>query len=251
MLLEGKTVVLTGGQGGIGRELAKQLRDAGAHLVVVDRRAAPDTLVANLADSTEVERLCATLAGRNVDVLINLAGLMYFGHLTMQPPEQLADMIQVNLQQPIRLTQAVLPGMLRRRAGHVVNVGSVFGALPFPHFVTYSATKAGLKAFSEGLRRECAGKGVEVTHIAPRAVKTPLNTGPIAELHRRTRTSHDSPEQVATAILNAMRSGRAHLTIGLAEHFFTKLNGLAPVLIDRALGSQRDIAEDILAQRTA
>ncbi len=251
MLLEGKTVVLTGGQGGIGSELARQIKDAGAHLIVVDRRAEPDALVADLSDSADVERLCATLAGRDVDVLINLAGLMYFGHLTLQPPQQLAAMIQVNLEQPIRLTQAVLPSMLRRHSGHIVNVGSVFGALPFPHFVSYSATKAGLKAFSEGLRREYAGKGIHVTHIAPRAVKTPFNAGPIAELHQRTRTVNDSPEQVAAAIVKAMTSGRNNLTIGLAESFYTKLNALAPALIDRALRSQRDVAEDILQKQTA
>lgn len=246
---EGRNIVLTGGQGGIGTVLADCLRASGANLVLVDRTPGPGVIQADLSDPDGLDVLCARLAGEPVDVLVNLAGLMYFGRLADQPPRQLAAMLRVNLEAPIRLAQAVIPGMLMRGRGQIVNVGSVFGALAFPHFTSYSASKAGLQAFSEALRREYAGKGITVTHVAPRAVKTPLNAGLIPELHRRTGVVNDSPEQAAAAIFAAMRDDRRAVILGFTERLATRLNALVPCAIDRALRAKRDIADDLLDTR--
>lgn len=246
MRLDGKTVVLTGGRGGIGAALADRLAMNGARLIIVDREPDPDGIQTDLSDPSAVDRLCARLAREPVDILINLAGLMYFGHLTDQPAAQLGAMLRVNLEAPIRLTQAVLPGMLARGRGQIVNVGSVFGALPFPHFSTYSASKAGLKGFSEALRREYAGKGITVNHIAPRAVATALNSGLIPELHRRTGVVCDTPDKVADILFASIRDDRKSVTIGFPEKLFVLLNAVFPALIDRGLNSKRDIADQLL-----
>lgn len=246
MILSGKHAVVTGGNGGIGKELAANLRWAGADVTIIDRMAGKDTLQCNLADAAELDNICTQLASQRVDILVNLAGLMYFGHFPQQGAEHLHTMLAVNLEAPMRLTQAVLPGMLERGNGQIVNIGSVFGALAFPHFATYSATKAGLKGFSEALRREYAGKGVSVTHIAPRAVKTPLNNAMITELHQRTKVTNDDPETVAGIIADAIINKRKNVTIGQPEGFFTRLNAVLPGLVDRALIGKRDIANDIL-----
>lgn len=246
MLLEGKRIVLTGGLGGIGRELAKRLQDAGAKVLIVDRDAGENVIQADLSDDVALRALCVELAREPVDILINLAGLMYFGHLETQALEHLATMMKVNLEVPMRLTQAVLPGMKKRHSGQIVNIGSVFGMLPFPHFVTYSATKAGLKGFSDALRREVAGKGITVTHIAPRAVKTGLNSGLIAELHKKTRVANDDPALVADIIFNAIVKQKKNVTIGFPESFFVRLNALCPALVDNGLLGKRDIADQLL-----
>jgi len=251
MRLKGKQVVLTGGQGGIGRCLAQKLSDQGAHLTIIDQQEKPGTIVADLANKESVDQLCTDLANREIDILINLAGLMYFGHTPRHPPEHLAAMIQVNLETPIRLTQTVLPGMLKRKSGRIVNIGSVFGALAFPHFSVYSATKAGLRGFSEALRREYTGKGITVTYIAPRAVKTSMNQGAIAKLHARTQTTSDPPEQVAHTIAEAICDDRKNLTIGFPESLFVRINALAPSIIDNALIGKRDIANTILEASNA
>ncbi|MCB1539173.1 MAG: SDR family NAD(P)-dependent oxidoreductase [Rhodospirillales bacterium] len=251
MQLKGKNVVLTGGQGGIGRVLAQKLTEAEASVTVVDRGEGPSTRVCDLSNGAAVEELCAELKDGKTDILINLAGLMYFGHTQDQPAGNLEAMLRVNLQTPIRLAQAVLPGMLARGRGQIVNIGSVFGSIPFPHFTTYSATKAGMKAFSEALRREYAGRGITVTHIAPRAVKTGLNGGAIATLHARTKTVNDSPEKVATIVLEAIQSDRKCLTIGFPEKLFARINAIAPAVIDKALVSQRDIANSVLHEMRA
>ncbi|MEB4590637.1 SDR family NAD(P)-dependent oxidoreductase [Candidatus Thiothrix sp. Deng01] len=247
MPLNGKHAVLTGGNGGIGQELATILRGQGVKVTVIDCNPGNDAWVVNLADAEELSALCGKLNRYPPDILINLAGMMYFGHLPDQNPAHLHNMLAVNLEAPIRLSQAVIPSMLERGGGQIVNIGSVFGSLAFPHFSTYSATKAGLAGFSEALRREYAGKGIDVTHIAPRAVSTPLNTAMIEELHRRTGVANDSPEKVAAIIAEAIAHRRKRVTIGQPEGFFTRLNALLPGLIDRALLGKRDIADDILA----
>jgi short-subunit dehydrogenase len=246
---KGKTVVLTGGQGGIGKILASLLESAGARVIIIDRQIGIDTWPTDLSDEKELLNLCQKLARQPVDILINLAGLMYFGHLHEQSPDQLAAMLRVNLEVPIRLSQAVIPGMLQRGKGQIVNIGSVFGSLAFPHFVTYSATKAGLKGFSEALRREYAGKGITVTHIAPRAVKTALNGGIIADLHERTGVINDSPEKVARIILKAIEKEQRNVTIGFPETIFTKINALLPGVIDNALTGKRDTANQLLNEQ--
>ncbi len=243
---DGKTIVLTGGRGGIGTALAERLGAQGARLLIVDRAPGPGVIEADLSDPAALDRVCARIAQEPVDILINLAGLMYFGHLTGQQAGHLDAMIRVNLEAPIRLSQAVLPGMIARGRGQIVNIGSVFGALPFPHFASYSATKAGLKGFSDALRREYAGKGITVSHCAPRAVATALNSGLIPELHRRTGVVSDTPDMVADMLLAAIRDDRKSLTIGFPERLFVRLNAVLPGLIDRGLRSKRDIADRLL-----
>jgi short-subunit dehydrogenase len=246
MQLKGRQVIITGGNGGIGKALSAILQEQRAQVTIIGRTAGENTRVTNLADAAELDALCNTLRSQRVDILINLAGLMYFGNLPEQSAAHLHTMLTVNLEVPIRLAQAVIPGMLERGEGHIVNIGSVFGALAFPHFVTYSATKAGLKGFSEALRREYVGKGIDVTHIAPRAVKTPLNDVMIEELHRRTSVTNDSPERVAKVIADAIVHKRKNVAIGQPESFFMRLNALLPGVIDQALVSKRDIADEIL-----
>lgn len=250
MPLKGKKIVLTGGRGGIGRVLAKRLQDDGAQVLIIDREPGVNVLLADLSDETALADLCSQLAQENVDILINLAGLMYFGHAEDQSPQHLAAMINVNLQAPIRLSQAVLPGMKARGSGQIVNIGSVFGLLPFPHFVAYSATKAGLKGFSDAMRRELSGKGISVTHIAPRAVNTGLNGGLIAELHKRTKTVNDDPVTVTERILDAIVKKKKTVVIGFPESLFVRVGALCPALVDNGLRGKRDIADELLSTST-
>ena len=247
--LEDKNIIVTGGNGGIGQLLVNFLIAQGANVTVIARdiNSHIPTLCCDLTDDESIEQLCQLLTQKPVEILVNLAGLMYFGHFTEQKTQQLQDMLSVNLMAPMRLTQAVLPQMLKRGSGQIVNVGSVFGSLAFPHFVTYLTTKAGLKGFSEALRREYTGKGISVTHISPRAVKTAMNGGLIETLHQQTKTHADRAEHVASVIGDAILHKRKNVSIGQPESFFMKLNAVLPGVVDNALVSKRDIAEAILA----
>lgn len=237
MQLKGKSVFITGGTGGIGRPLVALLQQAGAH-VTIYLRPPQGSLVA------EIDDVCARLAQKTPDILINLAGYNSFGRCETQDSR---DIVDINLYVPIRLTQAVLPTMRQRRHGQIVTVGSMTALIPLPHLTCYVAAKAGIKAFADALRREVQGSGITVTHVTPRAVDTGANKGLKAELNARTGVAHDDPDVIARRILKAIERDETDVRIGWPERFFALLNSLFPAVIDRALRRNQDIGEDILA----
>ncbi|PTQ59898.1 short-subunit dehydrogenase [Sphingomonas aurantiaca] len=239
--LEGRRIVLTGAAGGIGGLLAARLRGGGAHVTGVDRVASPacdDHLVANLADPAALADLGAHLAGRHVDILANVAGLQYFGPFEQQGATGIALGYAVNLVAPAVLASAVVPQMIARGDGQIVNIGSVMGAVPYPYFTAYSSAKAGLKGLSQALRRELGGRGIAVTHVAPRAVRTGFNTATIERFMALTKMSADDPATVVDRIFRAIERRERDVSIGLPERVFTQLNALLPGVVDRGLAGQ-------------
>ncbi|MCB9987844.1 MAG: SDR family NAD(P)-dependent oxidoreductase [Rhodospirillales bacterium] len=250
MQLKGKHVVLTGATGGIGCELLERVKQAGARVTTVGRKSDND-IQADLSDPAGLSDLCAKLAKMDVDVLLNNAGLIYFGTTTDQQAGNVEALLRVNLEAPIRLAQAVIPGMIRRGGGQIVNIGSIVGSLAMPHFTVYSATKAGLKNFSEGLRREYDGKGLSVTYIAPRAVDTAMSGGIVDDFHKRVHITHDSPEKVADIIVDAILKDKKDVYIGFPESLFARINALLPRVIDSGLLEKRDVADEMLKSQKA
>lgn len=236
MQLKGKKVYITGGTGGIGTPLVQHLRNAGAEVIVYDIEK-DGALVGNL-DIT-----CQYLASHTPDILINMAGYNVFDYCENQ---NLQAIIDLNMMVPIKLSQAVLPVMKRRGSGHIVNMGSMTALIPLPHLTGYVAAKAGLKGFSDCLRRELGGSGITVTHIVPRAVKTAMNSGTRAEINERTSVHHDDPKDVAARIFKAITKREREVRIGWPERFFAFLNANIPFLIDRGLEKNRIIGEEIL-----
>lgn len=241
MRFENRTVLITGGAGEIGRRLGDELAREGARIVVLDRQPPSDehtTFVrGDLSTLEGLEEACAEVGAMGCDVLVNLAGVQHFGPVEQQTPQDLARTYLVNLLAPVRLTQAVLPAMRARGDGQIVNVGSIFGSINYAHFATYSSSKAGLRGFSQALRRELAGSGVDVTYIAPRAVRTPFNTAKVLEFASITGMAMDRPDKVARRMAEAIAQRRRDVYLGFPEALYVRLNALAPTLIDRALAS--------------
>lgn len=253
MSLDGKHVLITGGNGGIGRHVVERLLEAGARVTVADRtpegrRPGAAFVEADLSSPDAVYRLGESLRAAPPDILVNLAGLNAFNSFESMERAQLATLMQVNLLAPMQLTHCLLPGMIARGSGQIVNIGSVLGDIPLPYFTAYAASKAGVGAFSESLRRELTGRGVTVTHIAPRAVSTPMNHGAIGEFNKRSGAAEDPPERVAAIIVDAIARNRRRVTIGLPERFFIKVNQLLPSLVDHSIRRNRKVAEDVLSQ---
>lgn len=250
MKLEGRKIAVTGGTGGIGSEVVLQLARAGAQPLVLGRvrnDGLPGHFIeCDLATTQGAVRAGRELAGHAPHALINLAGVQYFGQFEQQSPEALAQLYAINLVAPALLAQAVLPGMKKRGSGHIVNVGSIFGSISFAHFVAYSSAKAGMKALSEGLRRELEGSGVQVTYVAPRAVKTPMNNSKVMQLARATRMAMDNPADIAARILRAVEGGEKDVYIGFPESLFVRVNALLPRVVDSALRKNNRIAASIL-----
>ena len=253
MKLAHRRILLTGAAGGIGRHLSTLLAVRGARLCLVDRDpAAVDALrstfreaavLALSADITHGEQRDAVVAHMHesfggADVLINLAGILDFKRFQETDPQTIQRILQVNVEAPLQLARALLPDMIARGDGRIVNVGSMFGSIGFPCFAVYSASKFALRGFSQALRRELNGTGVGVTYVSPRAVKTPLNPGVVHLMAERGMMRMDEAPWVAEQIVRAIEKDRDEAYFGFPEKFFARLNGIVPGLVDRGIAKQ-------------
>lgn len=239
--LDGQRVAITGAAGGLGAPVAMLLAQAGAHTIGIDRSestACHDSIVTDLSDDDALAALAERLAGDTPDILVNIAGVMRFGLHESQPVEVLALCYRINLLVPAVLARAVAAPMRQRGSGQIVNIGSVLGAIPYPWFAAYSSSKAGLAAFSQGLRRELGGSGVSVTHVNPRAARTAFNNAEVNRFLEITGMKADAPEWVAQRIVAAILARRPTLSIGAMERVYAALNVISPRLIDTGLAPQ-------------
>jgi short-subunit dehydrogenase len=248
MDLKGKTIIVTGGAGGIGSMLCEALRSKGATVGIVDRSDAQGALAADLSTLPGIVSAGQSIAEIQPDILINLAGITYFGEFEKESPEHLSALMHVNLIAPTLLSQAVIPGMKKRAKGMIVNIGSVFGAIPFAYFAAYSSSKAGLRGLSDALRRELEDTGIHVVHVAPRAVKTALNNAQVMALAAKTNMKMDAPDVVVRAIITAMESNTPHTVVGFPEKLFVRLHGMSSTMIDGGVRKQNQAAKTILTQ---
>lgn len=182
MDLRGRTALVTGANRGIGRALAERLAREPLELLLAGARN-PDEFE---IDASNVRNVALDLSSRDaidaslreipeldrVDLLVNNAGQITGGLLEEQEIGAVYSMFQVNLVAVTHLTHAVLPGMLARGRGKIVNNASISGYAFFPGATTYAAAKAGVVAFSESLRRELKETGVGVLHLVTPGVET-------------------------------------------------------------------------------
>ena len=249
--------VITGASGGIGGAIAAALAARCTALRLVGRdaarlesrsaalRAAHPSLDARavVADVTRAAGRArvveATCEMNGANLLVNSAGVSDFSLFEAQPEAALESMVTTNLLAPMLLTRALLPLLRARPAARIVNVGSILGYLGYPGCVAYSASKFGLRGFSEALRRELADTGVGVQYFAPRATRTALNSDAMCRLNAELKVAVDTPEQVAQEFLALLDTPqRAESRVGFPEKLFARLNQLLPGLVDGSLRKQ-------------
>jgi len=189
--IKGKLILITGASSGIGEACARRFAAEGADLVLLARRAdrlerlAADlgpasrvslsVAVVDVRDRAAVDRAAKGLvqAGRVPDVLINNAGLASgLSKVQEGDPEDWDRMIDTNLKGLLNVTRAVLPHMVARRRGHVVNIGSTAGHQTYPMGNVYNATKFGVRALTEGMNLDVAGTPIRVSEVDPGFVET-------------------------------------------------------------------------------
>jgi short-subunit dehydrogenase len=255
MRIESQRILITGAGGGIGRELCARLAEHNARLCLVDRnqdtgdramvalRQFPAeilTVQANITRGEDRERVINTMtqAWGGIDMLINLAGIMDFARFDEEDPGIIQRILQVNVEAPLQLSRQVLPQMIERGHGRIVNVGSMFGSIAFPCFAAYSASKFAIRGFSQALRRELGGSGVGVTYIAPRAVNTPFNPPVVRRMAELGMMHMDDPQWVAKKIVQAIERNKDEVYLGFPESLFARINALFPRLVDSAIAKQ-------------
>jgi len=186
--LAGKTVLVTGGGGAIGAAICRRFAAEGARLLVADRvrdsaeRVATECKGAGLVfDIADYAGAKAALAERAVDVLVNNAGWDRFQNFADTKPEEWEALIAINLRGPLNMHHLVLPQMLARGHGRIVNISSDAARVGSSGEAVYSACKGGIISFSKTLAREVARKGVTVNVVCPGPTDTPILRGFLGE----------------------------------------------------------------------
>jgi short-subunit dehydrogenase len=253
MEVAGKTVLLTGATGGIGRAIAEALAGRGARLVLSGRRAeALETLAAelpgdghrvvpsDLSQPGAAEKLAAD-AGE-VHILVANAGLPGTGRLPELTSEQLTGTLRVNLEAPILLARAVEPQMLERGSGHMVFISSLSGKAVTPLSSIYCATKFGLRGFALGLRADLDPLGIGVSLISPGLIREAgmfADSGATPPLVLGT----SSPEQVAAAVVRATERNKVEIAVApgrqrVLAHFALATPGLSVKTVSGGAGQK-------------
>jgi short-subunit dehydrogenase len=250
-----QVVIVTGASGGIGSATARLLAGEGYRVVVASRKETALRAVAaeiqnrggdalplatDITIPKQIENLVdGALAhyGR-VDVLVNNAGTIYVDWLERLTPEEIEAQLAVNVAGMIQAARAVLPHMLERRSGHIINMSSMAGLIPVPTYTVYTATKYAVRGFSDALRREVKPEGIRVSALYPGGVVTEFT-----QKAGRKRVSASttpgalalSPEQVAQAVLSLLKYPRRSLILPWFYRYIAPLETLLPGLVDRVI----------------
>ena len=181
-----KVWLITGCSTGFGRELAKQVLGKGYKVAVASRKtsdvddivaAFPNTSIAIQLDVTIDSEIKSSVAQTmaqfgQIDVLVNNAGIGYFGAIEESEEAEVRKMFEINVFGLAKMTQEVLPHMRKQRSGHILNIASIAGLRSFPGVGFYNATKYAVDGFSEALSKEVAPLGIKVTIVAPSGFRT-------------------------------------------------------------------------------
>ena len=217
--------VVTGASSGIGRSYAERLASNGMDVVVVARRLEPlnapkrelerggarvRTIVADLARAEDVQRLGAELATLPAELLVNNAGVAHYMPFAQLPVGRARELVDVNALAPVLLTRAVIPGMVERGRGAIINVASLLAfsgaarAPQLPQRAVYAATKAFLVTFTEILAAELAGSGVKIQVVCPGVVRSEFHSRQGIDMSQVPRME---PDQIVTASLSDLERG--------------------------------------------
>src|SRR5256714_7478431 len=264
MKIDGCSALITGASAGIGREFARQLAFRAQTLVLAARReqrlnALRDELrhrnpnlnvhmrVVDLCDKAQIDELVRWLEQNkiNIDLLINNAGLGDYGSFVTSDPERDDRILQVNIVALTLLTRRLLPQMVARKRGAILNVSSSAGFLPIPGMAVYAASKAYVNSFSEALRAELLGTGVTVTALCPGPVHTEFGDvakRPGGEPETGPELVYVSGEKTVRDALAAIESDKPVVIPGFLMKLGMFLSRLIPMSILRLtwrLGSRR------------
>lgn len=230
MRLAGRRVLLTGASRGIGAALAGRLRRRGADLALVARpspalhdvadRVGGTAYPCDLADLSSIADLAERVEGDGpIDVLVNNAGVSNVGWFLDRTDEELDQVVTLNLLAPMRLCRALLPGMIKRGRGAIVNMSSMAAVIAPPGLAAYGASKAGLSHLTAGLRADLRDTPITFTTVHLGSVKTDMDDearsyGPLRELAEKSAGKDITPmDDFVAAVIRAVETDREEVRV--------------------------------------
>jgi len=248
-MLENKVVVITGASSGIGLLTAQMLSSEGAVPILVARSHQKLAEASNgitgkheikVMDVTRDDQVKQTFEeiiqdyGR-IDILLNNAGYGKFENAVDMPTEEYERMMEVNYMGTVRCTKAVLPHMLERQSGHIVNIASMAGKIGTAKSSAYTATKHAVLGFSNALRQELRETGITLSTVNPGPIDTPFFdiADPSGGYVSNVKWLMMKPEHVASKIVQLMKTGKEELNLPLKAAAAMRLYQLFPRLSDK------------------
>jgi short-subunit dehydrogenase len=245
------TALITGASGGIGAELAGLCAAGGCDVILVARNAAPmqqlaagfaarhrvaaRVVTADLAREDAPDEILRALGGQPIDILVNNAGFGVHGPFTATDWDAERRLLQVNLLSLTRLTKLILPGMVARRAGRILNVASTAAFVPGPLMACYYASKSFVVSFSLAVANELKGTGVTLTVLCPGPTRTGFAAAAGISSSRLFRGPAMSAEAVAREGYAAMMAGKPEVIAGARNRWMIRGARLAPRTLLAAL----------------
>jgi uncharacterized protein len=236
--------LVTGASSGIGLAFAERLAREGRDLILVARRKdrldelahllrgahqfEVEVLAADLTKSASLHRVEARAAKAGLDLLVNNAGFGSAGAFTDLDIDSEEEEIRLNVLALVRLAHAVLPGMIKRKRGNIINVSSLASFQPGVYMATYGATKAYVTSFSEALSEELRGSGVYVQALCPGLTRTEFQDHVQIDSGMLPQIIWMTPESVVDASLAAMKSGQVICIPGLGYQVMASASSLIP-----------------------
>jgi short-subunit dehydrogenase len=257
--LQGKVILITGASSGFGEDAARLFAQEGCKVALAARRleklqelaaeiqsmgGEAMAIPVDLNEPAEIDVMVQTVLDLygQIDILFNNAG---FGSLdwfeNLDPQRDIATLIRVNLVGPMLVTRAVLPDMIDRGDGHIINMASVAGLIASPLITSYSASKYGLRAFTDSLRREVAPHGIKVSGIYPGPAGTEfghhLKRSRTRDTVNRIIDVRMKSQYVARRVVDVARRPRRSLVIPWWFNLITTFDTLFPIIVDWILYS--------------
>jgi NAD(P)-dependent dehydrogenase (short-subunit alcohol dehydrogenase family) len=262
--LAGRVVLITGGSRGLGLLMAHEFARQGCQIAICARdvqelehakreieQISPGALAlpCDVADESQVKATVEKTIrhfGR-IDVLVNNAGIIAVGPIETMTRHDFEQAMNVMFWGTVSMTLAVLPEMIKRKSGRIVNITSIGGKVSVPHLLPYSCAKFAVVAFSEGLRAELAKDRIPVTTIIPGLMRTGSHVNAFFKGHQNaeftwfslgatSRVAAIDPERAAHDIVKATKAGQAEATLGLPAMLLAGMHHLFPGLTTDLLG---------------
>ena len=232
--LDGKIVLVTGASRGIGQAIALSLGNAGATVIgtatsdngaaaisstLKDNNIAGQGLMLNVTNNDQIAEVMSTIADNYgaVDILVNNAGITRDNLLMRMKEEEWDEIMNTNLASVYKMSKAVLRGMMKKKAGRIISIASVVGAMGNAGQANYAAAKAGIMGFTKSLAREVGARGITVNAVAPGFIQTDM-TDALLEEQKATLAAQipmgrlGSPDEIAQTVLFLAGDGGAYIT---------------------------------------